>query len=143
MVIRPRIDPEVQPELKDGVHVLFGELPQEQTFSQLLHIEGPWGNSHNVCRFANPRIGLQQAETPEEGRSANRCVMWRRARQISPCSKPNAACFHHFRDLLVTGGRHAYVTNVNRLVTEIGDHIGYSARKISVDDESQTDLRSR
>ena len=48
-----------------------------------------------------------------------------------------------FRDLLVTGGRHAHASNVNRLVTGSGDHAGYGARKIGVDDESQTDSRSR
>ena len=44
---------------------------------------------------------------------------------------------------LITGGRHAYVPNVNRLVSEIGDHTGHSARKISVNDELQTDLGRR
>ena len=39
--------------------------------------------------------------------------------------------------------RHWRPPNVNRLVTESGDHTGYSTRKISVDDESQTDLGRR
>ena len=41
------------------------------------------------------------------------------------------------RDLLVTGGRHPYVPDVNGLVTAVGDYLGYGARQVSVDDESQ------
>ena len=56
-------------------------------------------------------------------------------------TQPSRARILH--DLLVTGSPHTNVPNVDRLVIEIGDHPSYSAWKIGVDDESQTDSGCR